>query len=284
MREYRLSGIRLTTEQQQRLRELNRHISQQENEFRSRLQQANTAWTKHIDDESLLVGLPEEAKLRMANAAQQKSLQGWLVNLGNDQFREVMLYASHRPLREEVWGAYHSRASNQGQPDDPLNNDDVLRLLLGYRHEKARLLGFENFSQLSLEEQIVESTDQVLAFLRKELEEQRHTFTLETQQLQSLAVREGITRLEPWDYEYLAEKVRQAKGGSQEDLRQYFPLDTVISRLCDFTSRLFGVELVERSDFDSWHADVRLFEVREHQEPIGYLFVDPYRRELGGPL
>lgn len=284
LREYRLSGIRLTTEQQQRLRELNRHISQQENEFRSRLQQANTAWTKHIDDESLLVGLPEEAKLRMANAAQQKSLQGWLVNVGNDQFREVMLYASHRPLREEVWVAYHSRASNQGQPGDPLNNDDVLRLLLGYRHEKARLLGFENFSQLSLEEQIVESTDQVSAFLRKELDDQRSTFALETQQLQDLTAQEGITRLEPWDYEYLAEKVRRAKGGSQEDLRQYFPLDTVISRLCDFTSRLFGVELVERSDFDSWHADVRLFEVREHQEPIGYLFVDPYRRELGGPL
>ena len=282
LREFRLSGIHLPQDQQQRLNGLNRDINRQEREFKLRVQQASNAWSKHIQEESLLAGLPDAVKLRMANKAQGGNLQSWSVSLSDELFRTVMLHAEHRPLRKEVWVAYHSRASDQELHADQFNNDDVLTSLLDARHEKAKLLGYENFAQLALEGQMAESTDQVLAFLRNVLDEQRSVFALEAQQLKELAAQQGITHLEPWDYEYLAEKIRQHAGVSQEELREYFPLDTVLSRLCQFTQRLFGVELLERSDFDSWHEDVRLFEVREYEQTIGYLFIDPYRRELAG--
>lgn len=282
--EYRLSGIQLTPEQHLRLGELTGEINLLENEFKLRIQLASSAWNKHIEDESLLAGLPDEVKLGMANIAKEKNLQGWFINLSHEHFRAVTHYAEDRSLRKEVWLAYHSRASGQELRNVSFNNDEVLTLLLEKRHQKARLLGYENFAQLALEEQAASSTSNVSAFLQSMLDEQRSDFALETQQLTAFATGQGITDLAPWDHEYLAEKVRQHQGAAQEDLSPYFALDTVLSRLCTFTNRMFGVELLERFDFDRWHADVRLFEVREYQQTIGYLFIDPYRRELAGGL
>ena len=280
--EYRLSGIQLTQGQQLRLRELDTEINQLENTFISRVQHANNAWSQHIEDESMLAGIPEDAKRGMANKAQEKNLSGWVLTLSPEQFREVMLYAQNRTLRKDVWTAFHSRASAQGLPDDSLSNERVLAALLKCRHEKANLLGYDNFAQLALEGQMAESTDQVLALIRNTLNEQQSAFAHDSQQLQALAAHHAISHVQPWDYEYLAEKISQQHGASQEELRQYFPLDTVLNRLYHFAHRMFGVELVECSAFDSWHKDVRLIEVKEHNQTLGYLYIDPYRREVGG--
>lgn len=279
LREFHLSGAHLPREEQQDIRELEGEIKRLEHTFKSQIRQAREAWSKHIEDESLLAGICDQVKRLMAHKSQEKNLQGWLLTLSDDVFREVMRYADHRPLRQHVWMAYHSRASSAGMSADSLDNDDILTLLLNERHEKARLLGYENFVQLALEGQALHSTDHVLAFLRNTLDDQRNVFAQEAEQLKAFAVQQGIMELEPWDYEYLAEKLRHYPTSAQDALSAYFPLETVFRRLCHFTQRLFGVELVECSNVDRWHKDVRLFELREFNQTIGYLFVDPYQRE-----
>lgn len=279
LREFHLSGAHLPRDEQQHLRELEVEIKLLEHTFKSRIRQASEAWSKHIEDESQLTGLSDQVKRLMAHKSEEKNLQGWLLTLSDDVFGAVMRYADHRPLRQQVWMAYHARASTAGLCAESLNNDDILTLLLNERHEKARLLGYESFAELALEGQAVRSTEDVLAFLRNALDDQRNVFAQEAVQLKAFAVEQGITELEPWDYEYLAEKLRHYPTSAQDKLSAYYPLETVLKRLCDFTQRLFGVELVECSNFDRWHNDVRLFELREFNQTIGYLFIDPYQRE-----
>ena len=277
--EYRHAGLHLGPVHQERLRELKDETRLLEQTFSAHVQQATQAWGKHIENESLLAGLAAPLKQRLASAAQHKNLTGWWLTLDDEVFHAVMLHAQNRPLREEVWIARYTLATAQGPQPEQLNNDDVLTRLLSNRHQIARLLGHEHFAQLALQGQMASLTDEVMNFLRHELESQRATFTLERAQLEALMVEYDIPQLEPWDYEYLAQILRQADGVSQDALNVYFPLPTVVQRLVQFTRRLFGVELVEQTQFDRWHPDVRLYEVMEHQQILGYLFIDPYGRQ-----
>ena len=277
--EYRHAGLHLGPVHLERLRELKDQTRLLEQTFSAHVQQATQAWGKHIENESLLAGLAAPLKQRLASAAQHKNLTGWWLTLHDEVFHDVMLHAQHRPLREEVWIARYTLATALGPQPEQLNNDDVLTRLLSNRHQIARLLGHEHFAQLALQGQMASSTDEVMNFLRHELESQRATFTLERAQLEALMVEYDIPQLEPWDYEYLAQILRQADGVSQDALNVYFPLPTVVQRLVQFTRQLFGVELVEQTQFDRWHPDVRLYQVMEHQQILGYLFIDPYGRQ-----
>lgn len=276
------AGVNLASEQQQRLLALDNEIERHQDRFHLNVQQAHGAWSKPIEDESLLAGLPGPVKRRMANEARRKNVQGWLVTLSEESLRGVLCHAENRALRKEVWVAYQDRASSQGPHDSRLDNDEVLVSLLKARHDKARLLGYENFAQLALEGQMVKSTDQVSSFLGGELDRHRSLFEREARQLKALASQHDLDELKPWDYPYLAEKTRQPAGAGQAQLRAYFPLDLVLDRLCLFVQRLFGVDMLERAEFDRWHEDVRLFEISEFGQAIGYLYVDPYQHDLAG--
>lgn len=284
LEQFRLSGIHLPADRRQRLAELNVDINRLEREFLSRVRQCAAAWSKHIEDESRLAGLPDTLKRSMADDAGEHNLRGWLIRLDDEQFRRVMLHAEDRSLRQEMWQAYHARATGREPFTTQPGNDDVFRALLDARHEKARLLGYEHFAHLATERQMAKSTDQVLAYLQDSLDDYHDLFASDVKELEALALQHGIAAPQPWDYEYLAEKIRRHEGASRQDLREYFPLDRVLERLCEFVHQLFGLELLERSDFDRWRDDVRLFELKEHGQTLGYLYLDPYRHELSGAV
>ncbi|MPR00743.1 M3 family metallopeptidase [Pseudomonas sp. MAFF 212408] len=285
LRQYQLAGADLPTEKQLQLNNLNMEISELQHEYLNRIEDANKAWSKHIEDSTLISGLPRAAQARMYLAAQSAGKPGWLLALSEQSYREVLTYADSRALRQEIMLAYYTRASDTGPDALAIDNELVLTLLLDDRHQKAQLLGYPNFAQLALVDQMADTPEQVIAFLDQHIELARSTFSQDRKQLQHYAALHGITRLEPWDYDYLANKVRQdAVGISNETVREYFPLETVLQRLCSFTKQLFGIDLIEQITIDTWHPNVRAFEVREYAEPIGYLFIDPYRRESGAGL
>jgi len=285
LRKYHLAGLDLSPENQLRLKTLNLQIEEFSQEFLRRVKDSSDAWRKHIQDKAMLSGLPGAALARMEAAARDAGLDGWLLTLSEQSFQEVMSYADHRALRQEMMVAYYSRAVGTGPDDIATDNEPVLSVLLDSRHQKAKLLGYANFAELALVEQMAETTDEVTAFLHQQIDRARMTFAHEAQQLQRYAAQRGINTLEPWDYNYYAEKIRQDVAGvSQDAVRKYFPLETVLHRLCAFTKTLFGVELIEQTTVDTWHPDVRVFELREYGEPIGHLFIDPYRRMAGGEI
>ena len=166
LRDFRLSGIDLPPEQHQRYAEVQSKLSELGSKFSNQLLDATQAWTKHVTDEAALAGLTDSAKAQMAAAAKAKGLDGWLISLEFPSYYAVMTYAQDRALREEIYAAYCTRASDQGPNAGQNDNGPVMEQILDLRQELARLLGYASFAELSLATKMAESSDQVLGFLR----------------------------------------------------------------------------------------------------------------------
>ncbi|BBP68090.1 oligopeptidase A [Pseudomonas sp. Seg1] len=280
LRKFRLSGIELQPAQQQRLARLNRDIRQLEQLFQSNLELANTAWSMHIDDVTQLEGLSPAVLARMALNARQAGLEGWLLTLDQNTFRSLMTHAHNRPLREAYFTAWMNRASDRGPQANELNNTPVLTVLLALRQEKAELLGFENFVQLRLENRMATSPKQVGDFLREQMATNRPSLQRDAKALLAFARTRGIADIQTWDEDFLAEQLRlEQLNGALKGLRQYFPLEGTLRRLCRFSERLFGISIVEQTTLNHWDETVRLLEISEYEQVIGHIYVDPFHRE-----
>ncbi|WP_137973871.1 oligopeptidase A [Pseudomonas sp. F(2018)] len=279
LRDFRLSGIDLPAEQQKRYGEIQMKLSELASKFSNQLLDATQAWTKHITDESLLAGLTDSAKAQMAQAAQAKELDGWLITLEFPSYYAVMTYADDRALREEVYTAYCTRASDQGPNAGQNDNGPVMEQLLDLRQELARLLGFAHYSELSLASKMAESTEQVLHFLRDLAVRSKPFAAQDLEELKAFAAEQGVQDLASWDVGYFSEKLRQQRYSiSQEEVRAWFPIDKVLTGLFAIVQKLYGIEINELKDFDTWHPDVRLFEIRENGQHVGRFFFDLYAR------
>jgi oligopeptidase A len=279
LRDFRLSGIDLPLAGQQRYGAIQMKLSELTSSFSNQLLDSTQAWSKHITDEALLAGLTDSAKAQMQQAAQAKELVGWLISLEFPSYYAVMTYADDRALREELYAAYCTRASDQGPNAGQFDNGPLISEILDLRQELAKLLGFANYSELSLAGKMAESTEQVLNFLR-DLGQRGKPFAVrDLQELKAFAAEQGLTDLQSWDVGYYSEKLRQQRYSiSQEQVRAWFPIDKVLSGLFAIVQQLYGIEIRELHDFDSWHPEVRLFEINENGQHIGRFFFDLYAR------
>ncbi|WP_028241116.1 oligopeptidase A [Stutzerimonas azotifigens] len=279
LRDFRLSGIDLLPVEQQRFGAIRMKLAELGSTFSNQLLDATQAWTKHVTDEAVLAGLTESAKAQMAQAAKAKDLDGWLITLEFPSYHAVMTYADDRALREEVYTAYATRASDQGPNAGQFDNGPVMNEILDLRQELARLLGFGSYAELSLATKMAESTEQVLGFLRDLALRSKPHARRDLEELRAFAAEQGLADLQSWDLGYYSEKLRQQRYSlNQEALRAYFPVDKVLYGLFAIVQRLYGIEIREIEEFDRWHPDVRLFEIREHGEHVGRFFLDLYAR------
>tara|TARA_R110002012_G_scaffold149643_3_gene308787 strand:+ start:1510 stop:3555 length:2046 start_codon:yes stop_codon:yes gene_type:complete len=279
LRDFRLSGIALPPEQQKRYGELQMRLSELQSTFSNQVLDATQAWTKQISDVAQLDGLPDSALEQAKQAAEARELEGWLITLDFPSFYAVMTYATDRALREEVYTAFCTRASDQGPNAGKLDNGPIIDEILTLRQELAELLGFANYAELSLATKMADSTDQVLGFLRDLGQRSKSYAEEDLSALRAFAAEQGCSDLQPWDLGHYSEKLLQHRYAiSQEVLRPYFPVNTVIKGMFGIVQKLYGIELREVEQFERWHADARLFEVTEHGEVIGRFFLDLYAR------
>ncbi|GLK87505.1 oligopeptidase A [Pseudomonas turukhanskensis] len=279
LRDFRLSGIDLPAAEQQRYGAIQMKLSELGSRFSNQLLDATQAWSKHILDEDALDGLPDSAKAQMAQAAQAKELDGWLISLEFPSYYAVMTYANDRALREELYAAYCTRASDQGPNAGKNDNGPVMAEILDLRQELAKLLGFANYSELSLATKMAENNEQVLSFLRDLAQRSKPFAAQDLAELKAYAAEQGCNDLQSWDVGYYSEKLREQRYSiSQETLRAYFPIDKVLSGLFDIVQKLYGIEIAELKGFDTWHPDVRLFEIKENGQHVGRFFFDLYAR------
>ena len=279
LRDFRLSGIALPPEQQKRYGELQMRLSELQSTFSNQVLDATQAWTKQISDAAQLDGLPDSALEQAKQAAEARELDGWLITLDFPSFYAVMTYATDRALREEVYTAFCTRASDQGPNAGKLDNGPIIDEILTLRQELAELLGFANYAELSLATKMADSTDQVLGFLRDLGQRSKSYAEEDLSALRAFAAEQGCSDLQPWDLGHYSEKLLQHRYAiSQEVLRPYFPVNTVIKGMFGIVQKLYGIELREVEQFERWHADARLFEVTEHGEVIGRFFLDLYAR------
>lgn len=279
LRDFRLSGIDLPAAQQQRYADIQKQLSELSSTFSNNLLDATQAWTKHITDEQELAGLPESAKAQMAQAAQAKNLAGWLITLEFPSYYAVITYADSRELREEIYTAYATRASEQGPNANEFDNSEVMTQTLSLRQELSRLLGFEHYSELSLATKMAESPAQVLEFLEDLAQRSKPFAERDLTQLRAYAAEQGCPDLQSWDIGYYGEKLREQRYSiSEETIRQYFPINKVLTGLFALVERLFAIQIHEEQEFERWHPDVRLFTISENGQPIGRFYFDLYAR------
>ncbi|WP_439863602.1 M3 family metallopeptidase [Pseudomonas antarctica] len=282
LKKFTLAGIELAPAEQQRLVTLNQEMAGLQHLFLTQLEQANNAWRKHITDESELLGLAPTFKARLAQKARDANLQGWLITLNEETYRDLMAYAQDRSLREQVFTAYNTRASDIGPHAGQFDNGPLLQMLRVSRSQKATLLGYTSFVQLALELQSLDTEEQVLGFIREQIRSERTAFEHDRRQLITLARERGLAQVQPWDYAYLAQIIRQqASGVSEEALRAYFPLESTLSRLFALVKRLFDVEISEVQGFDTWAPGVRLLQVQADGEVLGHIYFVPYLQKSG---
>ena len=280
LRDFRLSGVALEEPQRTRFREISNALTRLGTEFEEAVLDATQAWSQAVDPVAL-AGLPQTDVALMREAAREEGRDGYLVTLKPPSVQAVLTYADNRALREAVYAAYHTRASDQGPHAGRFDNSARLEEILALRHEAARLLGFANAAEESLATKMAATAQRVLEFLHDLVRRAKPVAMRELAELREFAKAElGIADLQPWDLGYAAEKLRQREFAlSEEDLKPYFPLPAVLDGLFAIVARVFGVSLRQRGGVETWHPDVRFYDVLDaHGHAIAGCYVDLYTR------
>ncbi len=282
LRDFHLSGVDLPADKKARYKAISQELSQLASKYSDNLLDATNAWSKLVTDASRVKGLPESALGLARQNAQQQGMEGWRFTLDMPSYIPILTYADDRDLRFEVYQAFGTRASDQGPHAGRWDNGENMEHILKLRHELAQLLGFANYAERSLATKMAPSTDAVLGFLYDLAERSGEQARLELKEVRDFArAHHGQGDLEPWDLSYYSEKLRVHRYQiGQEDLRPYFPLPRVLDGLFGVVERLFGVRIAESPEFETYHPDVRFFEIRDAAsgELRAQCFLDPYAR------
>ncbi|HCH01282.1 MAG TPA: oligopeptidase A [Vibrio sp.] len=282
LKDFELSGIGLPADQQKRYGEISKRLSELGSKFSNNVLDATMGWTKHITDEAELAGMPESAMAAAKANAEAKELDGWLLTLEMPSYIPVMTYCDNQALRQEMYEAFVTRASDRGPNAGKWDNTEVMAEELKLRHEIARLLGFSSYAEKSLATKMAETPAQVLEFLNNLATKAKPQGEREVEELRQFAEQEcGVTELNLWDIAYYSEKQKQKLFQiSDEELRPYFPESKVVSGLFEVLNRVFGMTVTEKTGVDVWHESVRFFEITDSQGQLrGSFYLDLYARE-----
>ena len=281
LRDFELSGISLPEDKQKRYGEISARLSELSSDFSNNVLDATMGWDIVITDESQLKGLPESALEAAKLSAESKGKKGYRFTLEFPSYYPVLTYCENRELREIMYKEYATRASDQGSNagkwDNSANIDEKLKL----RRELAQLLGFATYADYSLATKMAENPQQVVEFLEDLANRAKKQAKEELCALKAFANHACSEQLEPWDIAYYSEKQKQALYAiNDEELRPYFPEDRVLSGLFELMKRIFGLRIEEKFGIDTWHKDVRFFQIYDEQgEERGAFYLDLYARE-----
>jgi oligopeptidase A len=285
LRDFRLGGVALDEKNKQRFAEIQQRLSALATQFSNHVLDATQAWYKHFTSAERLSGLPESALAQASQAAAQKNLEGYVITLDFPSYYAVIMYADDRQLREEIYRAYVTRASAEGKKFDgssaaEWDNAAIIAETLALRHELANLLGFKNYAERSLAAKMAESTEQVLQFLNELAIKSKPYAEKDFAELKDFAKSLGCEVLQAWDTTYYSEKLRIAKYDiSQEILRPYFPAEKVIAGMFEIVRRLFSIDIKQLEEFDTYHPDVRFYQIDVNGNPAAYFYLDMFARE-----
>lgn len=282
LRDFRLSGIGLPAEAQQRYGEIQARLSELASRFSNNVLDATQGWSKLVTDEAELAGLPASAQAAARQLAELKGKEGWLFTLDIPSYLPVMMYADNRALRAELYEAFTTRASDQGPNAGKWDNSAIMTELLTLRRELAQLLGFANYAELSLATKMADKPEQVVNFLTDLARSSLSQGKAELEEIRAFASEQhGQSELAAWDIPYYAEKLKQHKFSiSDEQLRPYFPASKVVKGLFEVVKRVFGMKVRERLGIDTWHPDVRFYDIFDAEDELrGSFYLDLYARE-----
>ena len=273
-------GVALPDDAKAEFRANSQRLTELASRFSNNVLDATNAWQLPLADDARLSGLPEAIKPLLADLARQRDMDGYCLTLDAPVVIPVLTYADDRELRETVYRAYNARASelvDDGQYDNAAIIEETMHL----RARQAEILGYADYAALSVADKMAKQPQAVFTFLDDLVDKSKAAGEAEMAALRDYAARElSLADLAPWDVAYAAEKLRQAQYAlSQEDLRPYFPISTVIDGLFAISQRLFGVHFRANHSLSTWHKDVLAYDVLNADGSLrAQFYLDPYAR------
>ena len=278
LRDFRLGGAELPDAQKARYLEIQERLSELSSRFSDNLLDATNDYMLVVESKDELGGLPDDVLQAAQEAAQAASKPGWLFTLKAPSYGPLMQYADNRALREKMYRAYGTRASEFGKPE--FDNTALMDEIVKLRGEEARLLGFANYGELSLASKMANSPQQVVEFMRELAQRARPFAEKDLAELREFARTElGISDLQSWDVGYASEKLREQRYAfSEQEVKQYFPENAVLPGMFKLVETLYGLQ-IKPASAPVWHDDVRFFDIRNQQNQlVGQFYLDLYAR------
>ncbi len=278
LRDFRLGGAELPPEKKARFKENSKRLSQIASRFSDNLLDATNAFAHYVTDPAETAGIPEDVLATAREAAQADGKPGCKLTLHAPSYLPVMQYADRRELRELMYRAYVTRASEFGKPD--WDNTPLIAEILKLRREQAQLLGFESYAEYSLEPKMAESPRQVLDFLDELAVRAKPYAERDLKEVTGFASAElGLGKLEAWDLAYASEKLRAKRHSfSDQEVKQYFPETRVLPGMFKVVETLYGLR-IGPAQAPVWHPDVRFYSITDSAGGlVGQFYVDLYAR------
>jgi len=279
LRDFRLGGAELPAERKERFKQVREREAQVSTRFAENVLDATNAFALYVDDASALAGVPDDALQMLAEASAGDGKAGYKISLQYPSYSAIVDYAHDRALRQQLYRAYSTKASEFGKPE--WNNGPLLVELLQLRREHAQVLGHKSFAEVSLVPKMAESPAAVLEFLRDLARRAKPYAERDVAELRDFASKQlGIADLQPWDASYASEKLRQQRYSySEQELKQYFTEPRVLAGLFKVIETLFAVAIREETA-PAWHPDVRFYRIDNLRgELVGQFYLDLYARD-----
>ena len=277
LREFKLGGAELNETDKKRFKAIQEKLAKLSTQFEENILDATNEFSIFVDNLDDLRGIPEENIRKALADAKEDKREGYKFTLHFPSYLPVMQYADSRPLREKLYHAYATRASELASPE--FDNTKLIEEILALRYESSKLLGFKNFTEMSLVTKMAKSSEEVISFLM-DLANKAKPFALkDMDELKSFSKTLNIEKLEAWDVAYVSEKLRQAKYSfSENEVKQYFPEHRVLKGLFKVVETIFKLKII-KSDAPTWHKDVSFYSIKnEDDELIGQFYFDLYAR------
>ncbi|HNR10771.1 MAG TPA: M3 family metallopeptidase [Nitrosomonas europaea] len=290
LRDFHLGGAELPPEDKARFMQIQEELSALSSKFNDNLLDATNAFSLFIENRDELAGIPEDV-LQAAREAATKdtsiTVPGWKFTLHAPSYLPVMQYADNRSLRERMYRAYVTRASElEAVPEQTVNRDNMplIEQMLRLRQEEARLLSYDCYAQVSLTPKMAETPQQVLDFLNELAAKARPYAERDLAELQQFAADKlKLDRLEMWDIAYASEKLRiERYAFSEQEVKQYFPENKVLPGMFRLVETLYGIRISEAEparNIQCWHPDVKFFDIADaNGNLLGQFYLDLYAR------
>jgi oligopeptidase A len=286
LRDFRLGGAELSSEQKQRFLQIQEKLSRLSSKFNDNLLDTTNAYTLLVEDVKTLSGIPADVLQTAKELAAADSKTGWKFTLHMPSYLPVMQYADDRHLREQMYRAYCTRASELDNEVGGMDKDNMplINQILKLRQEEAQMLGYKNYAEVSLATKMATSPQQVLDFLKQLAIKAKPYAEQDLKALQQFALEKlNLPKLEAWDLPYVSEKLREVRYAfSDQEVKQYFPEDKVVAGMFKLVEKLYGIHIVPTlisRHIQCWHPDVKFFDINDSNgQLIGQFYLDLYAR------
>ncbi len=282
IRDFRMGGAELPQAQKERFAAIQEEHAAVSTRFSENVLDATNDWKLLVESEAELAGLPDDVKAAAKALAEKDGKQGWLFTLHFPSYYPILQFADSRALREKVYRANATKASELGEvfsEREKWDNSGNIVTLLKLRAEEAQLLGYKNFAEVSLVPKMAQSPEHVIAFLEDLAKRARPYAEKDLAELTAFAHQHlALTNLQAWDLPYASEKLQQHQYAfSAQEVKQYFPEHKVVDGLFKLVQSLFGVTIAP-DDAPVWHKDVRFFRIERDGQLVGQFYLDLYAR------